>query len=275
MRKKTEKDMSKSTSSVDIDSDEMQYIYSKARTFMSDEQYYMFSYGILFVAVSIWCFSSNFKPVDTMAVFMIIGILLIIASLYQWWKRSEIRNKLLEKKWEAHGGIREEKKAYTSKWDRVKWFFTGRWLMKLHYREWRDFSRLLHNHPTVMDESDWRALEKMIKKDQKWETRMYRAGSYVGSIAVLGTILRLHGANKQSNTSGIILVLLYELVFALYCTWQLAWAENTRVIERCTSQAGQGILDASDVKVKINKTIADNFKSKTDGIYNANWLTMG
>ncbi len=227
--------------------EQRRHIYINARTFISDEQYYFASFGILFVAISIWALTQHFQPLDTLVVFMVIGIMLIFIPMYWFYQRRGVKRDALNKvigeeklypdepkDWEAQP--QEWKKQNPKTWKDMAFFrfFHGIWytVMKKHNKPWDEFKK---NTVSLPDDS-WTKLNNMVTHEAEWNNTFYRAFSYGGALAVLGTILRLHGVNKQSNTSGTILVLLYELVFTLYCTWQLLFNEKEAATTVCLTK---------------------------------------
>lgn len=219
--------------------EQKRHIYINARTFISDEQYYFAAFGVLFFAVTIWALTQNFQPIDTVIVFMCFALLLIAIPMYWFWQRRSVKNNMLNKHFKDKiysDAPKVDPANKTWKDSQPFWFFRNAWftLVHKHNKPWKEFEQMERDTP--MSDDMWKALETMVENEKSWNNFFYRWFSYGGALAVLGTILRLHGVNKQSNTSGTILVLLYEIVFTLYCTWQLMFNEQEAATTVCLSK---------------------------------------
>ena len=221
-------------SSVEISNEEKERIYIGARTPVNDEQFYFATFGILFIFVSSWALSSNFKPTDTVVVLLCFGIILIILTLIRYLQRySIIKDNLV--------GRLGTKEIYTNNvplqemhgFEKFLGYFrlVIYWLFDVRIKPWKEFQQL--KDQTNVKPANWQKLKEMIEMDEWVNQKGYVLFATMGSIAVLGTILRLHGTRGLSNTSGIVLVVLYEIVFTLYCSWQLLFKQQHDAVQEC------------------------------------------
>ncbi len=222
-----------------LSQDQKRHIYINARTFISDEQFYFAAFGVLFFAVTIWALTQSFQPLDTIIVFMCFALLLILIPAYWFSVRRSVKNKMLNNHFQGKiysDAPKVDPNNTTWKDSQPFLFFRNAWffIVHKHNKPWKEFEQMELGTP--MSDKSWGALENMVENEMKWNTFFYRWFSYGGALAVLGTILRLHGVNKLSNTSGTILVLLYEIVFTLYCTWQLMFHEQEAATTVCLSK---------------------------------------
>jgi hypothetical protein len=231
---KIEKNM-QSTNPPDLE--RIRPIYIKARTFVDDEQFYFGTFGILFFSISIWALSSRFKPVDTVVVFLVFSLILLLYVAVRWSARSKVKRKTIESHFKSELWKAEPQKGDPPNEYKYGYYFLQKaWyiIFDKHNKPWEEFKVLMHKSQNgPMSNADWDKLEELNKEDKNLNKTVHKLGAYGGALAVLGTILRLHGTSKESNTSGTILVLLYEIVFTLYCTWQLLFEEHNDALNQC------------------------------------------
>lgn len=218
-----------------ISNDTKRKIYIRSRTFVDDEQFYILTFSTLFIFVSCWALSSKFKPVDTVGVFLALSLLLLIMVGFRWKTRADVKTETLVATYTD--ALYTEKPKDRTGWTKVFTPFEWIWyyFMDQSTKRWSEFEKMhvLDVSLVPMPDAQWTKLETMIKEDDEWNRKLHKMCTYGGTLAILGTILRLHGTNKNSNTSGTIVVLLYEIVFTLYCSWQLLFHEQKEAITQC------------------------------------------
>jgi len=230
------------------------YVLCKNR--YSDEQYYMIWFSFFFLGIGIWAYINNFKPYDTVGVFMALSFIIFIVGLNVNRDRYELRQSLM--KIDKYQNPKDLPR--TTGWDTL--FFPFRYLhwffIKNNPKTWKDFK----TNPDNLDGLNpiCEEMDGILKKTRETDRLCYKVYSTVGILAVLGTVLRLHGIVKESNASGSVLIILYEMVFTMYTTWQLLFENLTYQKYRCSNFDTRGYGNDAYIDNQVKKRTAEELK---------------
>jgi hypothetical protein len=256
-----------SSNPTDISQEEKERIFIGSRTPLNDEQFYFGVFGVLFLFVSSWALSSNFKPIDTVIVLLVFGIILILLVGFRYMQRYAIIKDNLVSHFKKEdiftNDVPVDPKAgfFARAASYIRIFFYS--LFDVRIKPWNQFEKLIS---TTMGPNNWNNLKNMIDWDDWANNAGYTVCTMAGAIAVLGTILRLHGTRGLSNTSGIVLVVLYEIVFTLYCSWQMLFKQQRDALQECMNT-----LPREDTLSQYDRNSYNNYNSNNSSYgYNNN-----